>query len=152
MKAVHRMGMLILLILLAGCDQTGRNTDKPALGAISGAVLLENDDFIQTFLGEWTFRDDDEYFMEMIDGDMIVGIYNADLLSRGTYEIVEMNRDEQYIVTHGYDTYLDYGDSGQQEQEEYRSKLILLNGGSELLYVKDYLTDAKESYWMKDKQ
>lgn len=143
--------MIILLIVLPGCEIERDKTKNKIRNDISNkniTVSEQEKDWINLFMGRWYSQDEQDIFLELQDGVEKTGVIDGDLFSSAEFTITEVNKQEQYIVIHGFSVEMPYEEE-EPVKEEYTSKLQLLSDGQELRYTYDYLKTKTESEWKR---
>jgi len=105
--------------------------------------------FMKKIMGRWTYKYDEDLILDLNDYVELIGVSEAQLMTRGEFSVSEINIDGQFIIIHIFSESIDYESEENLEIQEDYSKLYLVNNGKELLYVSDYLGEKNESEWIK---
>jgi hypothetical protein len=139
----------LLIFLLSSCTQSPNennisNNNNTATASEQTDDKLDEQAFIDQFMGVWRNVDDNQYIMELKDNVETIGINESELLSRAEFTIIEINLDEQFIVLSGKKT-----ESIGDHTEEFINKLELMDNGNKLQYSYNYESTNKQSLWIK---
>ncbi|MFC5528320.1 hypothetical protein [Cohnella yongneupensis] len=143
--------IILVFIVITGCE-IERDEIKNEINNINSISNLSEseheDDWINLFMGRWISQTEQDIFLELQDGVEKTGVIEGDLFSSAEFTISDVNKEEQYIIIHGFSVEMPYEEE-EPQKEEYTSKLQLLNNGQELLYIYDYLRTKNESKWKR---
>lgn len=127
-------------------------TNEEVLDAIEqfeSNYIEEEMNFYQTMLGRWYLMDDASTMMD-IDQHIQLVSAGGHYISKGEYSVSDIDIDSKSITLHIFIEPIDYFTDEILEAEEYHSKVQMLNEGTELLYINDYLGQPNESHWVRE--